>query len=84
MDLVTPRWWLLNSSPLLALQALAYYGPGAIAGGLALGGWLALVRLATWPSLYAYLAIAVFAGWTAAVVGVIRLIVRARNSQKRE
>ena len=84
MDLVTPRKWLLNSSPLWALQLLAFYGPGAIAGGLALGTWLGSNGQLNVPSVSPYLAVVTVAVWILGMVGMVCLLYRVRRSTVEE
>ena len=84
MDLLTPRRWLLNSSPLWVLQLLVFYGLGGITGGLALGIWMGSTGQVALPAISPYLAVATAAVWILGIVGVLFLCQRLRRSRLEE
>ena len=84
MDLLTPRKWLLNYSPLWVLQLLVFYGLGGITWGLALGIWMGRTGQVALPAFFPYLAVATAAVWILGIVGVLFLCQRLRRSRLEE
>ena len=82
MDLLTPRRWLLNSSPLWVLQLLVCYGLGVITGGLCLLGiWMGITGQVAQPAFFPYLVVATVAVWILGNVGMLFLCQRLRRSR---
>ena len=84
MDLVTPRRWLLNSSPLWVLQRLAFYGPGGVTGGFALGAYLVQTGQVDLPAISPQLVVVTAAMWIVGIIGMLFLAYWVRRSWMEE